>query len=177
MQGKPKRQRQKRCKSCRDLFHPDARTKGKQQCCSKPECQSKRQRQNEKDWRKRNPECVEYQYQQTRQWNKAHPDYSRQRRADDPKLLKNNRDQSRVRMEKIRGKMMFDKSKSILTQVVGGKADKCYLTRGSKWLYVRLTKASPLSRRGSLGDNRNMCKRVANRLPKGRLYDLSGILE
>ena len=177
MQGKPKRQRQKRCKCCRELFQPDARTKGKQRYCSGPECQSKRQRQNEKEWRSRNPECVEYQYQQTRQWNKAHPDYSRQRRSKDPRLLNHNCNQTRHRRQKIRNKLMFDKSKVILTQVVGGKSDKCYLTRGSKWLMVRLTKASPLSKRGSLGDNRSMYKRVANRLPKGRLYDLSCILE
>ncbi len=177
MREEPKRQRQKRCKCCGELFHPDVRTKGKQRYCSRPECQSKRQRQNEKDWRRRNPECVEYQYQQTRQWNKAHSNYSRQRRSQYPQLLKDNRDQTRNRMQKIRAKRMFDKSKVILTQLIGGKADKCYLTRGSRWLHVRLTKASPLSKQGSLGDNRSLCKRVTNRLPKGKLYDLSCILE
>jgi len=177
MQEESKRQRQKRCKYCRELFQPDARTKGNQKYCSKPDCQSKRQRQNEKDWRKRNPDCVEYQYEQTRKWNKTHPDYSRQRRSQDSQLLKHNCDQTRYRMQKIRAKRMFDKSKVILAQVVGGEADKCYLTRGSRWLHVRLTKASPLSKRGSLGDNRNMCKRVVNRLPKGRLYDLTCLLE
>ena len=169
--------RRKHCKCCEELFTPDARTKGKQQYCSKPQCQTVRQRQNEKDWRKRNPDCVEYQYQQTRRWNKAHPDYSRKRRSKDSQLSVQNCDQTRQRMRNIRAKHAFDKSKVILTQVVGGKADKCYLTRGSRWLHVRLTKASPLSKRGSLGDNRSLCKRVANRLPKGRLYDLSCILE
>ena len=177
MQGKPKRQRQKRCKCCGELFQPNTRTKGKQRYCSKPECQAIRQRKNEKDWRKRNPDCVEYQYQQTRQWNSVHSDYSRQKRSQNPQLLKHNRAQTRNRMQKIRAKQMFDKSKVILTQLIGGKADKCYLTRGSKWLHVRLTKASPLSKRGSVGDNRSICKRVANRLPKGRLYNLSCILE
>jgi hypothetical protein len=176
MQGKPKRQRQKRCKSCGELFQPDARSKGKQRYCSKAECQRKRQRQNEKDWRRRNPECVEYQYQQTRQWNKAHPDYSRQRRAKNPKILEQNRSQTLIRMRKSRMAAVFDKSKVILTQLVGSKGDKCYLTHGGKGLYVCLTKASPLSRRGSVRDNRSRFKRVANRLPRGRLYDLSGIL-
>lgn len=131
MQGKPKRHRQKRCKRCGELFQPNARTKGKQQYCSKPECQATRQRKNEKDWRKRNPDCVEYQYQQTRQWNKTHPDYSRRRRAQNPQLLKHNRNQTRNRMQEIRAKLMFDKSKVILTQLIGGKSDRCYLTRGS----------------------------------------------
>jgi hypothetical protein len=178
MQGSTKViKRQKRCKHCRELYQPDARTKGKQQYCSKPECQTVRQRKNEKDWRDRNSDCLTYQQEQSRQWNRTHPDYSQKRRADDPELLKHNRDQSRLRMQKIRSKRMFDKSKVILTQVVGGKVDKCYLTRGSRWLHVRLTKASLLSKRGSLGDNRSLCKRVANQLPRGRLYDLSCILE
>lgn len=178
MREKPRRiQRQKRCKCCQELFQPDTRTKGKQGYCSKPECQAVRQRQNEKNWRRQNPDCVEYQYQQTRQWNKAHPDYSQKRRAADPELLANNRNRTRIRIQKVRHKRVFDKSKVILTQVVGGKVDKCYLTRGGKGLYVCLTKASPLSRRGSLGDNRRKFKRIINRLPRGRLYDLSRVLD
>ena len=169
--------RRKCCKCCQELFTPDPRTKGKQQYCSKPQCQTVRQRQNEKDWRRRNPDCVEYQYQQTRRWNKARPDYSQKRRADDHELLEHNRGQTRIRMQKIREKHAFDKSKVILTQLVGSKVDKCYLTRGGKGLYVCLTKASPLSKRGSLGDNRNRFKRITNRLPRGRLYDLSRALD
>lgn len=169
--------RRKHCKCCEELFTPDARTKGKQQYCSKPQCQTVRQRQNEKDWRRRNPDCVEYQYQQTRRWNKAHPDYSRKRRSKDSQLSTRNCNQTCQRMRKIRAKRAFDKSKVILMQVLGGKADKCYLTRGGKGLYVCLTKASPLSRRGSLGDNRSRFKRITNRLPRGRLYDLSRALE
>lgn len=178
MQGSTKViKRQKRCRHCQELFQPDARTKGKQRYCSKPECQAVRQRQNEKNWRIRNPDCLAYQQEQSRQWHRTHSDYSQKRRANNPELSEHNRGQTKIRMRKIRGKRMFDKSKVILTQVIGGKADKCYLTRGSRWLHVRLTKASPLSRRGSLGDNRSLCKRVTNRLPKGRLYDLSCILE
>ena len=158
-----KLKRQKRCKACQELFQPDSRTKGKQKYCSKAECQNSRQRQNEKDWRKRNPDCLAYQYEQTRQWNKAHPDYSRQRRAKDPQLLKNNRRLTRNCMKKIRAKKRFDKSKVILTQVVGENKDKCYLM----WLHVGLTKASPLSRQGSLSDNCREFKRVANCLPRG----------
>jgi hypothetical protein len=177
MQGKPKRHRQKSCKWCRELFQPDARTKGKQRYCSKPECQIVRQRQNEKDWRRQNPDCMEYQYQQTRRWNKAHPDYSRQRRVECPQLLNHNRDQTRQRMQKVRAKRAFDKSKVILTQLAGSKTDKCYLTRGGKGLYVCLTKASPLSKYGSVKDNRKTFKRVANQLPKGRLYDLAQVFD
>ena len=125
----------------------------------------------------RNPDCLAYQQEQSQQWHKDHPDYSRQRRANDPELLKHNRDQTRERMQKIRGDKMFDKSKVILTELTGGKEDNCYLTHGGRGLYVRLTKASPLSKTGSLRDNRRRFKRVINRMPKGRLYHLSTILD
>ena len=170
MQSKPIQKRRRHCASCRELFEPDPRTKGKQKYCSQTECQSIRQRRNEKDWRKRNPDCVAHHAQK---WRKNHPDYSRQRRANRPEFLQRNRQETRVRMQKLRGKKMFDKSKSILTELTGAKTDKCYLTQGGRGLYVRLTKASPLSKNGSIGDNRCQMKRVINRLPRGRLYALS----
>jgi len=169
--------RRKRCVCCNDLFTPNPRTKGKQKYCSNPECQTTRQRKNEKNWRMLNPDCLADQLEQSRQWHKNHPDYSQTRRANNPELLGRNREQTKVRMQKMRGKMMFDKSKVILTQLVGGKSDKCYLTHGGKGLYVCLTKASPLSRYGSVKDNRKTFKRVANQLPKGRLYDLAQVFD
>ncbi len=171
MQSK-KIRRRKRCLFCKGLFQPDPRTKGKQRYCSKELCQGKRQRKNERDWRKRNPECVDSQYEQTRQWFKSHPQYSAQRRANNPKILDKNRHQTRVRMKKIRTKQLFDKSKVILTQIVGGKSDKCYLARGGSWLLVRLTKASPLSRLKCLRHNVIQRFSVANQLPRGKLYDM-----
>ena len=173
MQAKLSSRRRKRCHACQELFDPDPRTKGKQKYCSQTECQTTRQRKNEKDWRIKNPDCLAYQQEQSRKWNKDHPDYSQQRRTNDPELLQCNRDQTKERMQKIRGEKMFDKSKVILTQLTGGKEDDCYLTQGGRGLYVRLTKASPLSKTGSMRDNRRHLKRVINRLPRGRLYALS----
>jgi hypothetical protein len=115
------------------------------------------------------------QYEQSREWHKVHPGYSRQRRLDSPRLVETNRDQTRTRMRRTRDQKQFDKSKSILTQLIKGKADKYYLTQGSRWLMVRLTKASPLSRLWRMGDNRIWLKRAVNRLPRGHLYDVSGI--
>lgn len=171
----PAHTRRKHCPYCGALFEPDPRTKSKQRYCSKAVCQTQRQRQNELDWRTRNPDCLAEQYKQSRLWHKARPDYNRQRRTANPKFAQENRDQTRIRMQTIRGKRMFDKSKSILTQLVGDKPDKCYLAQRSKWLMVRLTKASLLSKPGSVWDNRKQLERVANCLPKGRLYELSGI--
>ena len=173
---KPPRKRQRRCQWCGGLFNPDPRTKGRQRYCSKPACQTKRQRINESAWRLKNPDCLDYQREQSRLWHKNHPDYNRKRRLEYPRLLKMNRDDTRLRMRKIRSQRMFDKSKVILTQLTDKQADKCYLTHGYRWLMVRLTKASPLSRLPFIGDNRIRLKRAVNHLPRGHLYDLSGIL-
>ena len=169
------KRRQRRCQWCGELFEPDPRTKGRQRYCSKPTCQTKRQRLNESAWRIKNPDCLDYQRGQSRLWNKAHPEYSRLRRLEYPLISQKNRDDTRVRMRKTRSLQLFDKSKVILTQLVERQADKCYLTQGSRWLMMRLTKASPLSKLMCMGDNRSRLKRVVNRLPRGHLYDLSGV--
>ena len=173
---KPSRTRQRRCRWCGELFTPDPRTKGRQRYCSKPACQTKRQRLNESAWRIKNPDCLDYQREQSRCWHKDHPDYNHKRRLKHPCLLVKNRSDTRIRMRKIRSQRLFDKSKVILTQLTEGQADKCYLTHGYRWLMVRLTKASPLSRLPFMGDNRSRLKRAVNHLPRGQLYDLSGIL-
>ncbi len=170
---KRSRKRHKRCLACKDLFLPDPRTKGSQRYCFKTECQNKRQRQNESDWRSRNPELVEVYREQSRQWYKSHPDYSSKRRLQNPSLLTSNQDQTRLRMRNIRKKRMFDKSKSILMEVTAHKPDKCYLTSHRTWLCVRLTKASIFTKLPFPTDNAGKSKKVSNCLPRGELYDLS----
>lgn len=170
-----KRVRRRRCRWCGELFTPDPRTKDRQRYCSRLECQRKRQRLNETTWRIKNPDCLDYQRKQSRLWHKNHSDYSRKRRLKYPRLLAKNRDDTRLRMRRIRFQRLFDKSKVILTELVARQADKCYLTHGYRWLMVRLTKASPLSRLPFMGDNRLRLKRAVNHLPRGSLYDISGI--
>ena len=159
----------KRCLCCGDLFEPDYRTKGKQRYCSKKECQKVRQRKNEKDWRKRNPET---QLIWVRLWNKRHSEYSGKQRDKNPDIAQVNRMQTRVRMQKIRDIRAFDKSKLILAQLHKNKGDKCYLARGGKMILC-LTKARSFTKNGFLAHNRKSLTRVVNILPKGRLYDVS----
>lgn len=172
---KPVKRRRKHCPACGKLFYPDPRTKGKQKYCSESQCQRIRQRKNEADWRKRNPDSLSDQYEQSKKWHKAHPDYSRKRRDKVPGLSEKNRKDTKIRMRKIRGKEVFDKSKSIITQLVGIKGKNCYLTQGKTWLVLRLTKASLLFKSGSLLDNCRNFKYASDRIDFGRLYDLSGI--
>lgn len=165
--------RRRRCRNCNKIFRSDPRLKGNQHYCFSPDCQSVRQRLNEKDWRERNPDCVQYQHELTRDWYKAHPQYSRQRREKDPQLKDLNRDQTRDRMREMRQKRMFDKSKSILQQLSAGQIDRCYLGGRFRWLHVRLTKASRFSRIASLWKNAPRSLVRVNRLPRGRLYEFS----
>lgn len=176
MESSHRRSRAKHCFYCKTLFDPDPRTKGYQRYCSRPTCQTHRQRKNERDWRVKNPDCLAEQRKQTSEWHRAHPQYSRNRRQESPKLLRHNRECTQERMRRRRAQGVFDKSKSILTQVVGVQQHDCYLTRGHGWLMVRLTKASPLSKRGLFGYDPSPVRWVPNRLPRGRLYDVSGVI-
>lgn len=167
--------RRKRCLACKELFDPHPRTKGKQRYCCKELCQTYRQRQNEYEWRLKNPDCLVHQYEQSRQWHHDRPKYSQQRRKKDPKLARRNVEFTRERMRRIRLDALFDKSKSILTQLVGNNVDKCYLSKGSGWLITRLTKASLLSKVDIPRHNPKVVQWKANRLPTGRLHDISAV--
>jgi hypothetical protein len=172
--NQPKKSRRRHCKCCDELFDSDPRAKEQQRYCSKAQCQTFRQRQNEKDWCRNNPEAVAH---QKSKWQKKHPEHSGQRRAHDPELAQKNRQNTKIRMQNMRANVVFDKSKPILTQVVGRSADKCCLMRGN-WLFLRLTRASPWTKAAVMRHTSGKrLKRVANRLPKSKLYDLTGVLK
>jgi hypothetical protein len=170
-----RRRRRKDCQCCGELFDPDPRTQGKQKYCSKESCQSYRQRQNEYRWLADNSDGLAYQQELTKRWYKAHPEYSRERRKNDPKLARRNVELTRERMRRKRRDVLFDKNKSIFTQLLGNNTDKCYLSKGSKWLIARLTKASPFTKVDLLTYNPEVISWKANRLPKGRLHDISAV--
>ena len=169
----PKRTRRKHCKYCDEFFDADPRAKGRQRYCSKAQCQTARQMQNQKDWCRDNPEVVAY---DKRRWQQKHPGYSCQRRVADPAMAEQNRQDTKIRMQQMRSKAVFDKSKVILTQVIDKNVDKCCLIRGG-WLFLRLTRVSPLRRAAIMRHTGHGLKQVANQLPKGKLYDLSGVIK
>lgn len=168
-----KKTRRKHCKSCGDLFDPDPRAKERQKYCSKAQCQTMRQMQNQKDWCLNNPKVVAY---DKRRWQQNHPDYNQQRRAANPAMTEKNRQDTKIRMQQMRCKAVFDKSKEILTQIIDKNADKCCLIRGN-WLFLRLTRVSPWRKAAVVRHTGKRLKRVLNQLPKSKLYDLSGILK
>ena len=171
--NKSQKTRRRRCKCCKDLFDVDRRSSGKQRYCSKLECQTMRQRANEKEWVIRNVESVAI---QKRKWQQKHPGYSRERRKANPQLAEENRQDTAERMQKLRFEAMFDKSKSILTQITGNNNDKCCLMRG-RWLFLRLTRASRWTKKALSRHTGGEIKRIANHLPRSKVYDLTGVLK
>ena len=171
--NQPRKTRRRHCKYCDELFDPDPRAKERQKYCSKVQCQTVRQMQNQKDWCRDNPDVVAY---DKRRWQQNHPGYSQQRRAADPAMKEQNRQDTKIRMQQTRSKFKFDKSKVILTQVVDKNADKCCLIRG-QWLFLRLTRVSPWRKAAVIRHTGKELKRVVNQLPKSKLYDLSGVIK
>ena len=67
------------CLNCKGHFLPNYRSRGRQRCCSKPECQKARKRASQQAWL-RKPGNEDYfrdaqNAERVREWQKAHPGY------------------------------------------------------------------------------------------------------
>ena len=160
----------KRCPACGHMFTPDPRVGERQQYCSQAECQKTRQRKNESDWRERYPDCV---IAQRKKWRQTHPDYLRQWRLKHPGAVRRNRLFMRLHMRRKRQQLLFEKSKEIHLQVIRNKG-VIYMSRGNTWFLARLKRASRLSKVWAEGYAGGRIRSGPIRLPRGRLYDVSG---
>ena len=170
------RMRRRCCRVCKELFEADRRLKQRQYACSKTACQKTRQFRNVQDWYAVNPDCLRYRQELTRQWFRSHPRYSCKRRSKNPDLMIQNRMGTKQRMRVLRAQKVFDKTKSIVTQVVGTNVDKCLLNSYG-WMHMRLTKQSRLKKIPGVCQNlgQGLCRTQMNF--KGRLYDLSELFK
>jgi hypothetical protein len=162
----------KRCPACGQMFTPDPRVGQRQMYCSRAECQKTRQRKNESDWRERYPDCV---IAQRKKWRQAHLDYLRQWRERHPGAVRRNRLFMRLHMRRKRSQLLFEKSKEIHLQVIRNKG-VIYMSRGNTWFLARLKRASRLSKVWAEGYAGGRIRSGPTRLPRGRLYDVTGIL-
>ena len=160
----------KRCPACGQMFTPDPRVGPRQLYCSQAECQKTRQRKNESDWRKRNPECVAA---QKRKWCLKNPGFLRAWRLRHPEAVRRNRLFMRLNMRRKRQRLLFEKSKEIHLQVIRDKG-VVYMSRGNTWFLARLKRASRLSKVWAEGYAGGRICSGPIRLPRGRLYDVSG---
>jgi len=72
---------QKNCKYCGRFFTPDYRVKDRQVSCFREICQSKRKKENQKNWVAANPDCFAGRYENTKAWRGERPDYQKLWRA------------------------------------------------------------------------------------------------
>jgi hypothetical protein len=161
----------KQCRCCKKRFIPDYRVGDKQTHCSATVCQAHRQRKNEQSWRKRNPDAVTL---QQKKWQKNNSEYWSKWRKKHPGYLRRNRKFMRPYMRRRRKASRFVKSKEMKSQIASIKGvahEKWFMPRGSRWLILRLERASRLSRLGLLGHTSG----AGYRLPRGQLYDVSPV--
>ena len=159
----------KQCRCCKKRFTPDYRVGDKQAYCSALTCQAKRQRKNEQAWRNRNPEAIAL---QQKKWQKNNSEYWPRWRKEHLGYVRRNKEFMRPYMRRRRKASRFVKSKEMKSQIASIKGvanEKWFMPRGSRWLILRLERASRLSRLGSLGHTSS----AGYRLPHGRLYDVS----
>lgn len=147
------RRRKRSCRACHKKFYPDYRQKKHQQHCSAVSCQTTRRSQNVQDWYLKNPDCLRYQRDLTRAWFRERPDYQGVYRNTHPSIVCKNRLDSKTRMRRKRGQILFDKTNSMFSQLLRDKADKCYLNIRSRWVHLRLIKQTRYTRYGVICQN------------------------
>src|SRR3989338_8267629 len=171
-----KRRRKRSCQACQKKFYPDYRQRQRQRHCPEQSCQIIRRSQNTKDWYLKNPDCLQYQQDLTRRWFKEHPDYQRIYRANHPLKVSKNRQDVKTRMRRLRDKDVFDKTNSIMSQLIANKGDRCYLNTRSGWVHLCLIKQTRYTK------HLRLCQTPAKVTPRkvvafGRsLYDLGPLL-
>ena len=170
-----RRRRKRTCRICRGMFYPDFRQKDRQYSCSRSACQSNRRNKNNRSWYLKNPDCLTYQQDLTRQWFLSHPDYLKRWWMTHPEATLKNRHDTRQRMRGIRSKKLFEKTNSMFSQVIENKGDKCFLNTRSGWVYLRLKKQTRYTEYGKLCQDLGHAPRIVR--PFGQaMYNLGQIV-
>jgi len=72
---------QKRCLFCGRYFRPKKHVGDRQISCPRPECQKKRRKRQQSNWRKANPDYFKGRYEYLKEWRSANPGYQQLWRA------------------------------------------------------------------------------------------------
>jgi len=91
----------RRCVICGRYFSPYSRKTHEQVLCGRLECRRRKRQEWERDWWRSNPDCLPERKRKTRIWAKER-DYWRQNRVKRPEYTARNREQTRVRMRRLR---------------------------------------------------------------------------
>ena len=165
-------QPRKQCLACKKKFTPDPRVGQRQEYCSKEECQTLRQRLNERSWVKEE-ENLKWRSAQQKRWRTSHPEHLKQWREDHPESVRRNREFIREHMRRKRQDFLFEKSKEWNLQVTKDKG-VIYMSRGNTWVLTRLKRAGRLPKAMNSWYAHGHIRSGSVRLPRGRLYKVSG---
>ena len=74
--------KKRNCCCCGRVFIPNKRLGDRQKTCGRANCKKKRNRENQRNWRRKNPEYFRGRYDETKAWLERNPGYLKQwRRA------------------------------------------------------------------------------------------------
>lgn len=91
----------RRCPYCQKSFLPSV-YRPQQEVCSDTECQRRRRTHYHRKKIANDPEYHQVVVESRKKWRAQHPDYEKQRRQANPKLVENNRERQRQRDQKRR---------------------------------------------------------------------------
>jgi hypothetical protein len=89
--------KENRCPYCQRYLTSDPRIKGRRRTCGDPLCQKALKRDNNANWRKRNPQYFQNDYERLKVWLVRHPGYLKRYRASHPDYVRRNREAQRQR--------------------------------------------------------------------------------
>lgn len=87
----------RRCPYCQRYLPNDPRVKGRRKTCGHLLCQRALKRENNANWRKRNPDYFRNDYERFKVWLLKHPGYLKHYRATHPDYVRRNREAQRER--------------------------------------------------------------------------------
>jgi hypothetical protein len=162
-----------RCLSCKKKFLPDPRVGARQKYCFRKECQTKRQRLNERAWTA-NPENQKFLKAKRNKWRKKNPEYLKEWRQKHPKAVRRNREFMQEYQRRRRQDKMFEKTKEMTLQVVKNKG-VVYASRGNTWVLMRLKRPLRWTKAMLAGYASKRVRTGKVRRPQGRLHDISAV--
>jgi NAD+--asparagine ADP-ribosyltransferase len=89
--------KKKRCHYCQSYFIPHPCVGQRQEACRKIQCQKARKAQNNREWRKKNPDCYNGDYPRIKKWLNNHPGYLKKYRQNHPEYREKNRKSQSMR--------------------------------------------------------------------------------
>jgi len=87
----------KQCPYCHIFFTPHVKVGSRQKTCGDPTCKKALKADNNKRWRRKNPEYYRDNYTQLKEWLDQHPSYLKHYRQSHPEYVQKNREAQRRR--------------------------------------------------------------------------------